>query len=160
MTIRRAGLRDMDVVLGMYENARAFMRAAGNPTQWRDGYPSRELLAGDMERGELYVCLDDRGCVAGVFCFRTGDEPTYARIEDGGWLNDEPYGVVHRLAAARGARGVAAACLAWCGERCANLRIDTHRDNRVMRHILEKAGFRYCGVIHVADGSPRLAYMR
>lgn len=39
-----------------------------------------------------------------------------------------------------------------------NLRADTHRNNRTMRHLLEKSGFRYCGIIHVADGSERLAY--
>ncbi|MBO4402849.1 MAG: HD domain-containing protein [Bacteroidales bacterium] len=27
-----------------------------------------------------------------------------------------------------------------------------------MQHIVEKAGFQYCGIIHVADGTPRKAY--
>ena len=37
---------------------------------------------------------------------------------------------------------------------------DTHADNKAMRHILEKTGLIRCGVIHVADGSPRFAYQR
>jgi hypothetical protein len=27
-----------------------------------------------------------------------GKDPTYAVIENGNWLNDEPYGVIHRIA--------------------------------------------------------------
>ena len=45
-------------------------------------------------------------------------------------------------------------CLGLCG----NIRIDTHRDNRTMRHLIEKSGFARCGLIHVEDGSPRIAY--
>ena len=29
-----------------------------------------------------------------------------------------------------------------------------------MQYLIEKCGFSYCGVIHVDDGSPRLAYER
>lgn len=29
-----------------------------------------------------------------------------------------------------------------------------------MRHCIEKYGFAYCGVIHLLDGSPRLAFQK
>ena len=45
-------------------------------------------------------------------------------------------------------------------EHCQSLRADTHADNKVMQHLLEKNGFTRCGVIHVADGSPRFAYQK
>ena len=35
---------------------------------------------------------DREGQVVGVFCFIEGEDPNYARIEDGVWLNDRPYG--------------------------------------------------------------------
>jgi hypothetical protein len=38
------------------------------------------------------------------------------------------------------------------------IRIDTHRDNCIMKHILTKYGFTMCGVIYLADGAPRDAY--
>ena len=38
------------------------------------------------------------------------------------------------------------------------IRVDTHEGNIPMRKMLEKQGFVYCGVIHLADGSPRVAY--
>ena len=37
---------------------------------------------------------------------------------------------------------------------------DTHRDHRIMQHLLEKHGFTYCGVIYLASGDERLAYQR
>jgi len=41
-----------------------------------------------------------------------------------------------------------------------HLRIDTHRDNKIMQHNLTKHGFSYCGVIYLASGDERLAYQR
>ena len=59
--------------------------------------------------------------------------------------------------------GVFAAIVAFARERAAatdvaNVRVDTHEDNKPMQHLIAKAGFAYCGVIHLADGDPRLAY--
>ena len=55
-------------------------------------------------------------------------------------------------------RGVAATCISWCLEKCGNIRIDTHRDNKVMQNILQKLGFTCCGVIYLENGAERLAY--
>ena len=41
-----------------------------------------------------------------------------------------------------------------------SLRADTHADNKIMQHLLEKNGFTRCGIIHVADGTPRIAYQK
>ena len=43
---------------------------------------------------------------------------------------------------------------------CESLRADTHVDNKVMQHLLESEGFTRCGIIHVEDGTPRIAYQR
>lgn len=39
-----------------------------------------------------------------------------------------------------------------------NIRIDTHRDNHVMRNAIAKEGFAYCGIIHCWNGDERVAY--
>ena len=93
-----------------------------------------------------------------------GPDPTYATIE-GEWPNDEPYYVIHRIAAAAPARGVAKEMLDWAfefiaGAGCGTIRIDTHWDNRIMKHVLDKYGFTSCGVIYLADGAPRDAYLK
>ena len=71
-----------------------------------------------------------------------------------------PYGTIHRLASAGGRRGVASEVIAWCLEHCESLRADTHADNKIMQHLLEKNGFARRGIIHVEDGTPRVAYQK
>ena len=36
--------------------------------------------------------------------------------------------------------------------------MDTHRDNAVMQHVMEKNGFKKCGIIYLLSGDPRVAY--
>ncbi len=159
MKIRSACPHELDCIMNIYADARAFMRENGNPEQWGSHYPPRETICEDIARGCCYVCEDD-GEIVGVFYYAEGDDPTYRTIEDGAWLNDRPYGVIHRIASARQRRGVASFCFAWGVEQCGNLKIDTHRDNLPMQCSLAKNGFARCGIIHLADGSERIAYQR
>ena len=39
-----------------------------------------------------------------------------------------------------------------------SIRIDTHADNKTMQHLIEADGFTRCGIIYIADGTPRIAY--
>lgn len=158
ITVRHTEMADLDSVLRIYAHARAQMKLSGNPSQWGDAYPPEAVVLSDIQSGHSYV-LESGGAVCGVFAFFIGDDPTYGRIE-GRWKNDAPYGVIHRVASGGTARGVFPACLQYCASRISNLRIDTHADNAVMRHQLEKHGFEPCGVIYVENGSPRLAYQR
>lgn len=155
---RGANRSELDQILKVYERARAVMAAAGNPTQWREGYPSREQLERDILSNRLFVYMVN-GQLEAVFAFILGEEPTYAQI-DGAWLNDGPYGTLHRLASAGHRNGIGDAVIRWCLERCENLRGDTHADNKIMQHVFEKNGFARCGIIHVADGTPRIAYQK
>lgn len=160
MTIRPAAWGDLETILEVYAQARAFMARTGNPHQWGDGHPRRELVEADIRRGESYVIADDRDQVHGVFYFAPGPDPTYAVIEDGAWLDDGPYGVIHRIAGDGQIKGVLAAAVVFGWARCASIRIDTHRDNRVMQRALEKNGFTRCGIIHLENGEPRIAYQK
>lgn len=153
--IRRAEFRDLDAVLEIYEYARNFMAANGNPNQWGKTNPPRETLEADIDRGQLYVILrDDRIC--GAFAFILGEDPTYTYIE-GEWISDRPYGTIHRVAS-NGCGGVFLEIIRFCLEQIGHLRIDTHHDNLVMQHVIEKAGFIRCGIIYLTDGAPRIAY--
>lgn len=90
--------------------------------------------------------------------FIPGPDPTYAVIYDGEWPDDRPYYVIHRIAVAAPGRGIARLLLDWAFERTHTLRIDTHRDNCIMHHILQQYGFKRCGVILLANGDARDAY--
>lgn len=156
---RGANRFELDQIMDVYARARAFMAENGNPTQWGDSYPSRELIEEDILSNRLFVCVIN-GELEAVFAFVLGEDPTYKVIEDGQWLNDQPYGTLHRLASAGHRKEVGRMVIDWCLEHCETLRADTHADNKIMQHVLESNGFTRCGIIHVADGSPRIAYQR
>ena len=159
MHIRKSGESDLSKILDIYAGARERMRKNGNPTQWGDRWPLEEVILEDIQAGDSYVVEND-GEICGVFSFLVGIEPTYVHIEDGDWLNEEPYGTIHRLAGNGVMKGVCAACLEYCEGRVPNIRIDTHKDNHIMRHLLEKYGYAVCGRIYVGDNTPRIAYQK
>ncbi|MCC3340600.1 DUF4190 domain-containing protein [Roseburia inulinivorans] len=158
MYVRRSNMEDIPAMMDLYAQARVFMREHGNPNQWDDSYPSRELLEKDIAFGNSYIVEDDEKNLAATFAFIKGEDPTYYGIENGAWLNHEPYGTIHRLAGNTSYHGIASGCISWCKSQIGNLRADTHEDNKIMQHLLEKNGFVRCGIIHLANGAPRIAY--
>ena len=177
MNIRRATYDDIPRIMEICRQARLIMRSDGNMTQWTGGYPSETVIMSDIDGCVGYVVEEETekgaeaveatvetvkgGRLDGYFAFIPGIEKTYLTIEDGQWLDDsKPYCTIHRLASTTTSHGIAAACFEWCWSQCRNLRIDTHSDNRIMRHCIEKSGFTYCGVIHLQNGDPRLAYQK
>ena len=156
--IRPARMEDIPFILAVLDAARGIMRGAGNMDQWKDGYPSEALVREDIEKGVGFVVSDSEAVVA-YFAFIPSPEPTYAYIEGGSWLDDAaPYHVIHRLGSLPDAHGVFQSVISWCLGQDANIRIDTHRDNRIMQHCILKAGFQYRGIIYLASGDERLAY--
>lgn len=160
VTIRRAAVEDVDDVARIYEAARMYMRATGNMTQWVNGYPTRENILSDIGRGAAYVGVDDKNDIVMAFAFIVGNDPTYDVIEDGEWLNDEPYGTIHRLGSNGRYSGMLALCVDFCSRHISNLRIDTHADNTTMLNGAERLGFTRCGIIYCQDGTPRIAFQR
>lgn len=159
MLIRKTKMDDLDVVLTLFENARKFMKENGNPSQWTDGYPQRSVIEQDILTGKSYVCVKDQTIIAS-FYFAVELDPTYSVIKNGRWLNDHPYGVVHRITTNGSERGIATYCLNWCLLECGNLRIDTHANNIPMHNLLIKCGFTMCGIITIKNGDSRTAYQR
>lgn len=160
MTIRPTTRADLSEVMDMYAIARTFMQQNGNPNQWVNDYPSQALIESEIATKHSFVCQNDNGKIIGTFCFILGDDPTYTTIYDGAWLNNAPYGTVHRIASSGVQKGVAKTCFDWCFTQIPNVRVDTHRENTVMQHLLTQYGFRYCGIIHLANGAERLAYQK
>ena len=157
--IRKATLDDIPALMRLFERAKGIMRASGNLHQWGVGYPSVDVVRRDIEQGVCYVATDEmEGEIEATMAFIPGPDPTYSYIESGAWLNDDPYHVIHRIAVAQPGKGYARELLDWAFERAGTVRIDTHRDNVIMHHILRKYGFEYCGVIYLANGDARDAY--
>lgn len=156
--IRKSTPEDYQTLLRLYAVAREAMKQSGNPTQWGEDRPYPARIEADIQTGIGYVIERD-GRICGAFALLQEPEPTYAHI-DGAWQSDSPYITLHRVASDGTARGVMHEMLAFADSVCPCIRIDTHENNRIMQHILQKEGFTYCGVITLADGAPRLAYQR
>ena len=155
--IRYATMDDLPVILEIYRGAQQFMAETGNPTQWGNFYPTVPMLEEDIEKKRLYVVVRQDE-ISGVFMFSIGDDPWYAVIENGTWLDDSLYGVIHRIAARQGEKGIFREAMNFGLAMIDHLRIDTHADNKVMQHVLDKNGFKACGTIYVDNGTPRIAY--
>lgn len=162
MEIRHSTEQDLGRIMDIYAFARKFMAEHGNPNQWGPTcWPPKDLIRDDIRQGNSYVCVNESGNVIGTFFFIQGKdiEPTYREITDGAWMDDRPYGVVHRIATDGSEKGIGAMCINWAFEQCGHLRIDTHGDNIVMQNLVKKLGFIHCGTIYVEeDNYPRLAF--
>ena len=170
MVIRPATPADLPALRPVFEAAKGIMRADGNHDQWSaPGFPDDSLLLRDIARGGGFVIESSvmpgltghlaAPRIVAYFALLPSPEPTYDVI-DGAWLTDEPYGVIHRMASYPEVHGIFSAVIDYAAARYAHLRIDTHRDNRIMQHLIEKHGFTYCGIIWLEDGTERLAYER
>ena len=161
MEIRQAKYSDIDALMRVFEGAKQIMRSSGNLHQWNDGYPSEAVVLNDIESGNCFVVCEDEDIIA-TMALIPGPDPTYSFI-DGKWPDDNPYYVIHRIATVASGRSIAHMMLDWAFEYirergCRTIRIDTHHDNGIMKHILNKYGFRECGVIYLENGDPRDAY--
>lgn len=164
MEVRRTQEKDIDSVMDIYAKSRKFMKENGNPTQWGNNFPNIELVKYDVERNG-YVIVKN-GEILGVFVLEeNAHEPAYDS-NDGIWLNDKPYAVIHRCATGVIHKGIGQFILEWCFNKFNNIRIDTHEDNIPMRNLLDKNGYKYCGkVYYIAkyygkDYGERFAYQK
>lgn len=162
-TIRKSTTADIDSIMLLAKAARQIMKDNGNPTQWTDNHPSRETIEDDVQRNDSYiVCREDT--IVGTFVFKQGPDPSYAKIYNGEWIdNTRTYHVIHRVMSTPDAHGIFAAIMDYCNKHADNLRIDTHRNNSIMQHLIKKYGFHYCGIVHIIDldtDFERLAYQK
>ena len=163
MIIRRTDYGDLPAVMEIINAAKRFFRENGID-QWQRGTPNEEMIKEDIKNGESYVAeIDGKVCATVMISLR--GEPTYRVINNGKWLNDGSYGVLHRIAVSPDCKksGIATAFVKKAEEITReagflSLRADTHNDNKPMRGMLTKNGFTLCGGITLADGSSRWGF--
>lgn len=159
MLIRKSKTKDILDIINIYAVAREIMVKSGNTSQWPAGYPEKEVILNDIEKGVSYV-LEEDGVICATFCFIEGADPTYTYIE-GRWFDDSAYATIHRIASNGKIKGIFKLALDFCLNINKHIRIDTHEDNIITRNLILKNGFKYCGIIYIPrDHSKRLAYER
>jgi len=156
--VRKANLSDIPELLRVFNKAKEYMKSSGNPNQWGSNYPPLEDLESEIKEGIIYVFENEDKHIYATFLLMDKPEPTYSYIEDGKWLDNSPYATIHRVASDGTTRGVFTKILEYASSKYNHLRIDTHNDNLTMQHLVEKHGFKYCGIIYLTNGDKRLAY--
>lgn len=154
---RQAQPQDIPAMMHIIDEAKVLL-AKDNSPQWQNGYPNEQVLAQDIKQGFGYVLIVDKQIVATAALQQTPDE-NYQHIEEGSWLKEEqPFTTIHRIALSSNYRGMSLATFFLShlisesyrlGFR--QVRADTHRINQRMKHLLEKTGFQYRGIIYVKD---------
>lgn len=163
MNFVKAKIEEIPEIMKIIKAAQRYLKAEGID-QWQNNYPNPETLKKDIEAGNSYIIKKDARIIA-TAAIIFGEDPTYNLIEEGDWLADGLYGVIHRAAVAPKYKGQGIISIIYretfkmgASLGAESIRIDTHQDNLAMQRSIEKEGFKYCGIIYTRDGSKRLAY--
>lgn len=163
MNFRKATKNDVNNILNIIDMAKEYLKSQ-EIDQWQNGYPNKEVIEEDIEKNIAYVSEID-GKISGYMAIVFENDPNYSEIFEGKWLSDNPYSTIHRIALDTSFRGQSlSAKMVEFAEKLtlengySSMRIDTHNDNKVMQKLISKSGYTYCGIIYVADKTPRLAY--
>ena len=71
VVIKKAQAGDLPRILEIYAYAREFMKRTGNPNQWKENAPQKEVLEADIRAGQLYVVRQGNR-MTGVFALVIG----------------------------------------------------------------------------------------
>jgi GNAT superfamily N-acetyltransferase len=166
--IKKINASQVDRVMEIIADGREYLKYQGL-SQWQNGGdPKRDDVERDAAMGEGYA-LHAGGIFCGYAALCTGVDEYYTRITGGSW--DERYAEyisIHRFAlcAAFRGKGLSEPFLRGLLETARKLgyrdvRIDTHRGNKIMRKLIDRAGFVYRGtvVFPVPDGE-RMAFQK
>lgn len=163
MEFRKASYSDINSIMRIISEAQAYFKENGI-NQWQNNYPNVEVIRNDIDNKNSYVLLED-GKIAGTAAVSFAGEKSYEAIYSGEWISDNEYAVIHRIAVDSGCKGkgLASVFIKYIEKMCLerevhSIRVDTHRENLSMQKLLHKNGFRYCGIIYLADNSERIAY--
>ena len=156
---------DIDRVMEIFEDGKEYLRIQGNG-QWQDGYPNRDIFLNDIKNHRLFGILDrDNENIIVAICAITYYEEDYDHLYEGSWLSNYDYLVIHRTSVKKEYRNMGYGHDLFAlfidtakQEGYHSLRVDTHEKNTNMRHVIESAGFTYCGRAILKPNKDRVVY--
>ncbi|MCB2294247.1 GNAT family N-acetyltransferase [Clostridium algoriphilum] len=165
MKFTKATEKDVNSIMNIIEQAQAYFKEHAI-NQWQDNYPNLETVKNDITNENGYVLLKDNDVVGTVVVTFDGDK-NYEFIYNGKWTSNDKYAVIHRMAIESKCKGIGLSSVIIKNiERICldmsihSIRIDTHKENISMQKLLQKNGFKYCGIIYLEDKSKRIAFER
>lgn len=163
MEFRKAIEEDCSSIMNIIVQAQAYFKGK-SINQWQNNYPNLETIRMDIKNNNGYVLLKDYKIIATI-AFIIDGEKNYENIYEGEWLSSNKYGTIHRIAVDSQYKGLGTASVIikklekMCLSNGINsIRVDTHEENLPMQRLLEKNGFKYCGIIYLEDKSKRMAF--
>lgn len=163
MNFRKSKKADVKSIMKIINQAQEYLKNQGID-QWQNNYPNEDVINTDISNGESYV-LEKDGNIVATSVISFNKEKTYDVIHDGKWLTDGECAVIHRIAVDNTCKGLGVShkIIEYAEEMCKekdinSIKVDTHRENLSMQNMLKKNGFKYCGVIYLADGAERVAF--
>ena len=163
MIFRKSVKEDIENIMNIINQAKRYFKE-NKIDQWQNGYPNEETIQNDIKNNNSYVLESDNKIIATAMVSFEEDN-TYKNIYEGQWLSNSKYGVIHRIAVEEKIKGngTASKIIKFVEDLCKDneansIRIDTHKDNISMQRLIEKNGFKYCGIIYLEDGSERIAF--
>jgi RimJ/RimL family protein N-acetyltransferase len=163
MYLRKAKIEELDLVCDIIEDGKKQLADAGID-QWQNEYPNRNVIKGDIEDGRAVIYNSDDHETLGVAAVIEAPDHAYDTLQ-GEWQTEtDKYVTVHRVAIFSHHQGKGYASqlfrdlfdyIAENHPEAESIRIDTHRDNAKMQHLIEKFGFvkagQIVGVYHPDD---------
>jgi ribosomal protein S18 acetylase RimI-like enzyme len=123
--------------------------------QWDERYPTREILAKDIEGGEMHI-LESEGKAAGIIVLSEHQEPEYAAVQ---WRFPGPALVIHRLTVhpAFQRRGLASRLMDFAEEwaaarKYACIRLDAFSKNPGACALYANRDYRKAGIVRFRKG--------
>jgi GNAT superfamily N-acetyltransferase len=163
MILRLAKINEQDIIWEILQCAIAQRKKDGSD-QWQNGYPNLQTIVNDINNGNGYVLVEDEIIIA-YAAIIFGKEQAYEDLKEG-WLSEDDYVVVHRVATAENFKGKGLATQLFyliedlsVNNNTFSIKVDTNFDNVPMLKILEKLKYTYCGEIFF-NGASRLAYQK
>lgn len=146
--IRKATFSDLDEIMDIIAKTIEDMEEAKN-FQWNSAYPTREIFAGDISDGDLYILETHTGKIGGLICINFDEQPEYSGLD---WSLDKRAVILHRLvvnSAARG-QGIGTKLMMFAEQKAAEmgsdyLKSDTYSTNKQMNSLFRKMGYKYIG---------------
>lgn len=148
LELRKACMADLDEILPVYADAVRSMERNGI-YQWDEIYPDREIIASDINKGEMYIVRAEDGTVAAYTVNKACDE----EYRNGKWLLPHAsYFVVHRLCVSPAwqGSGLGTAIMRyiekWALEHAAqSIRLDCFMENPYAIRMYKRLGFHVTG---------------
>ena len=161
MNCRLAVSADLSSIMKLIQQAKDFLKSNG-VDQWQDGYPDESCIDNDIRSGNGYV-LTEEDRIIGYACISFDGEEAYQSLK-GQWLSIQPYAVIHRMTIdnTKKGKGLAKVMFRFAEDLCKqknvhSIKIDTDQDNAIMRHILTRDGYQFCGDIRFQN-SDKIAF--